>query len=59
VKTGMVILHSRGDEVIPFAASEELARDSGGTLIEVGTDHGLAAPEPLEMMLKACGESVG
>ncbi len=54
VKPGTVILHSRADDVIPFADSEELARNSGATLIEVGTDHRLADPEPLAMMLRAC-----
>ena len=54
VKPGTVILHSRADDVVPFADSEELARSSGATLIEVGTDHRLADPEPLEAMLKAC-----
>lgn len=48
-----MILHSRGDEVIPFADSEELARISGATLIEVGNDHRLADPEPLAAMLRA------
>ena len=37
-----------------FADSEELVRNSGVTLIEVGKDHRLADPESLEMMLKAC-----
>lgn len=54
VKADTVILHSRADEVIPFADSEELARTSGATLIEVGNDHRLADPEPLEAMLRAC-----
>jgi hypothetical protein len=54
VKSGTVILHSRADDVIPFADSEELARTSGAELIEVGTDHRLADPEPLEAMLRAC-----
>jgi len=54
VKAGSVILHSRADDVVPFADSEELVRDSGATLIEVGTDHRLADPEPLEAMLGAC-----
>ena len=49
-----VILHCRADDVVPFADSEELARNSGATLIEVGTDHRLADPEPLVAMLKAC-----
>lgn len=54
VKPCTVILHSRADDVIPFADSEELARNSGATLIEVGTDHRLADQEPLEAMLRAC-----
>ena len=58
VKPGTVILHSRADDVIPFADSEELVRNSGlpaSALIEVGNDHRLADPEPLEKMLEACG----
>jgi hypothetical protein len=54
VETGTVILHSRADDVIPFADSEELAGNSGANLIEVGNDHRLADPEPLEAMLRAC-----
>jgi hypothetical protein len=57
VKEGSVILHSRADDVIPFADSEELVRNSGlpaGALIEVGSDHRLADPEPLRKMLEAC-----
>ena len=54
VKPGTVILHSRADDVVPFADSEELSRMSGATLIEVGNDHRLADPEPLAAMLKAC-----
>jgi hypothetical protein len=57
VKPGTVILHSRADDVIPFSHSEELVRNSGlpvKALIEVGDDHRLADPEPLETMLKAC-----
>jgi predicted alpha/beta hydrolase family esterase len=57
VKPGTVILHSRADDVVPFADSEELATRSGATLIEVGTDHRLADPEPLRKMLEACGIS--
>jgi hypothetical protein len=60
VKPGTVILHSRADDVVPFANSEELVRNSGlhaSALIEVGTDHRLADPEPLEAMLRACGLS--
>ena len=57
VKPGTAILHSRADDVIPFADSEELVRNSGlpaSTLIEVGCDHRLADPEPLEAMLREC-----
>ena len=57
VKTGTVILHSRADEVIPFADSEELVRNSGlptSALIIAGTDHRLADQEPLERMLREC-----
>jgi hypothetical protein len=57
VPTGTVILHSRADDIIPFADSEELVRNSGlpaSALVEVGTDHRLADPEPLAAMLRAC-----
>lgn len=60
VKAGTVILHSRADEVIPFADSEELIRNSGlptSALVEVGIDHRLADPEPLQAMLHACERS--
>jgi hypothetical protein len=54
VKPSTVILHSRADDAVPFADSEELAKSSGAALIEVGTDHRLADLEPLAAMLKAC-----
>ena len=54
VKLGTVILHSRADDVVPFADSEELVKNGGATLIEVGSDHRLADKEPLAAMLKAC-----
>ena len=57
VKPGTVILHSRADDVIPFADSEELVRNSGllpSALIEVGNDHRLPDQEPLAAMLRAC-----
>jgi len=54
VKPDTAILHSREDDVVPFADSEELAKNSGATLIEVGTDHRLADLEPLAAMLRAC-----
>ncbi len=57
VKPQTVILHSRADDVIPFVESVELIKSSGlppTALIEVGTDHRLAEPEPLKAMLAAC-----
>ena len=57
VKPSTVILHSRADDVVPFADSEELVKNSGlpiSALVEVGTNHRLADPEPLGAMLKAC-----
>ena len=57
MKPGTVILHSRADDVVPIVDSEELVRNSGlpsSALIEVGNDHRLADPEPLEKMLRAC-----
>jgi hypothetical protein len=59
VKPGTVILHSRADDVIPFDDSEELVTSSGlpvSVLIDVGTDHRLADPEPLRTLLRACEE---
>ncbi|MFO0910021.1 MAG: alpha/beta hydrolase [Isosphaeraceae bacterium] len=59
VKPGTIILHSRADDVVPFADSEALLRNSGlpaTPLIEVGSDHRMADPEPLEAMLRACEE---
>lgn len=58
VKPGTRILHSRADDVVPFSDSEELLETSGlpeSALIEVGHDHRLADPEPLEAMLRAVG----
>ena len=59
LKAGAVILHSRADDVVPFADSEELIRNSGlptSALVEVGTDHRLADPAPLKTMLEASEE---
>lgn len=56
VKPGTVILHSRADETVPFEDSQELLQNSGlpsSALIEVGTEHRLADPDSLAMMLKA------
>ena len=52
-----MILHSGADDVIPFADSEELLRNSdlpALCLIAVGNDHRLADMESLTMMLEAC-----
>ncbi|QDU79528.1 Alpha/beta hydrolase family protein [Polystyrenella longa] len=59
IKSNSRVLHSRADDVIPYADSEELIANSQldlKSLIEVGTDHRLAEPEPLQVMLKACLE---
>jgi hypothetical protein len=57
LKPGTTILHSRADDVVPFSDSEELVRNSrlpATALVEVGSDHRLADPEPLAAMLQAC-----
>src|SRR5215831_73043 len=57
VRPGTVILHSSADDVVPFADSEELVRNSGlpaSALVEVGDDHRLADLEPLRKLLQAC-----
>ena len=57
VKKNTTILHSKSDDVIPFAESQELVKNSelsASALIEVGNDHRLADPEPLKEMLEAC-----
>ena len=57
VKPGTVILHSRADDVVPFADSEELVRRSGlpaTALLAVGDHHRLADPESLATLLQAC-----
>ncbi len=56
VKPGTVILHSRADDVVPFADSIELLSKAGlpeGSLIEIGTDHRLADPGPLHGLMRA------
>jgi alpha-beta hydrolase superfamily lysophospholipase len=56
VKPGTQILHSRTDDVVPFENSVELLANSGlpeCALIEVGQDHRLADPEPLEALVRA------
>ena len=57
VPPNTVILHSRQDELIPFADSEELVAKSGlspESLIEVGSNHRMSDEEPLRAMLRAC-----
>jgi hypothetical protein len=57
VQANTTILHSRADDSVPFADSEELLSNSGlppSALIEIGRDHRLADPEPLAAMLAAC-----
>jgi mannose-6-phosphate isomerase-like protein (cupin superfamily) len=57
VKMNTTILHSRADDVVPIADSEELVKSSSlpaAALVEVGNDHRLADPEPLAAMLRAC-----
>lgn len=57
VKPHSVILHSRQDDVIPFADSEELVANSGppfAMLVEVGHDHRLADEDSLSVMRWAC-----
>jgi hypothetical protein len=61
VKPGTLILHARTDEVIPYADSLELLRNSGlpeYSLNTVGTEHRLADPESLRVILAAV-ERVG
>ena len=56
VKPGTFILHSQTDEVVPFADSQELLRNSGlpkSALMVVGQDHRLADPRSLEALLIA------
>ncbi len=56
VKPETVILHSRADDVVPFEDSVGLIAASGlpaASLVEVGTDHRLADPEPLAALLRA------
>lgn len=57
LKPNATILHSRKDDVIPFADSVELISNSDlppESLMEVGDDHRLADHESLSVMLWAC-----
>jgi hypothetical protein len=56
-KKNTTILHSRADDMVPFADSEELVGSSSlpaSVLIEVERSSALADPEPLKAMLAAC-----
>ena len=56
VKKNTMILHSRADEVVPFADSEELVKNSrlpSSALIVVGSDHRLADAKSLAKMVEA------
>jgi len=56
VKPGTTVIHSRADDVVPFEDSLEWVSKSGlpeSALIEVGQDHRLATPEPLQVLLRA------
>ncbi|MBN1588395.1 MAG: hypothetical protein JW888_02665 [Pirellulales bacterium] len=60
VKSNTAILHSRADEVVPFADSEELVKNSGldgSALIEVGSEHRLADDDSLKAMLDEAGRA--
>jgi hypothetical protein len=61
LKGKTIILHSRKDETIPFADSEELlaiSRRTDCTLIETGNDHRLADDDSLRIMLNASVSAV-
>jgi hypothetical protein len=55
VKANAVILHSKNDETIPFDDSIELTEKSGlskESLLQTGTDHLLADPNSLKLLLE-------
>lgn len=61
IKPGDRILHSRADDIVPFADSVELIRNSSDcddALIEVGFDHRLADPESLALLLRTVEDLV-
>ncbi|QSA97410.1 hypothetical protein [Methylococcus sp. EFPC2] len=56
VEPGTLILHAPADDVIPYADSVELLKNSGlpdSSLISVGNDHRLADAESLRALLSA------
>ena len=55
-----VVLHSRADDVVPYADSEFLVKTSGlgpAQLVEVGHDHRLADPASLAALVSACEQT--
>jgi len=61
VKPGTAILHSKADETIPFAESQELLRNGGlpeTDLIVIGYEHRLADPDSLAKMMEAVEKAV-
>ncbi|MBX3420816.1 MAG: hypothetical protein KF752_04585 [Pirellulaceae bacterium] len=61
IKPQSIVIHSPGDETIPFADSHELIVRSAlppETLLAVGTDHRLADAHSLAAMLRACEQLV-
>lgn len=62
VKARVQILHSREDEVVPFADTLELLRNSGlgeSALLVTGSDHRLCDPASLALMNVAVLRSAG
>jgi len=45
-----MILHSKNDDIIPLADSEEIVRNHGVKLIEVGTGHRMSDTDALEAL---------
>ncbi len=61
VEPSTVILHSQADEVVPFADSVELVKNShlpSSALIDVGTEHRLADEESLKKMLESIERTI-
>ena len=51
--TGTTVLHSPADDIVYFADSLRLARDTGCSLLEVGTDHRMNTEDVLTAMIAA------
>ena len=52
---GTVVLHSKADDIVAYSSSKDLIAITAGkaTLLEVGTDHRMNAPDVHKAMLKA------